>query len=133
RKQLTGFDLKLPVAFGDRALLDYFPMVGVPHVVWVNQEGTIESVTRSNPVNAVNIQALLDGRVVEMPQASTELLSYEKDLPLFVDGNAGDGRDMLWRSMLSKRINGLTATKRISIPAPDSEQPYSKITVQNFS
>lgn len=121
RKQLFGFDLQLPVAYGDTDLYDMFTvdgsLGGVPHFVWIHG-GEIISVTHR--VYEEDIQAILCGEEVEMEQ---KLVKYpvlmKADQPLFVAGNAGNGEGILWHSVLSHRVPNLRTHARTNSNSGD--------------
>lgn len=113
REQLTGFNMKLPIAFGDKQLSDRFPRLGVPHVVWADEEGVIQSITDGTQLTAENVQAMVDGKQAGMRQASTRLVERDWDKPIFVAGNGGDGEQIVWHSVLSKAPGGLAGAAMI--------------------
>lgn len=110
RRKLTGFEMKLPIAFGDTTLSDHFPRLGVPHVVWVNADGVIALITDGTQLTAENIQEVLKGGDNGITQAVTHLTERDYEKPLFVAGNGGDGSDILWHSVLAKADFRLQST-----------------------
>lgn len=131
REQASGFKLTLPIAFGDLAFYDWFSVNGsvngVPHFIWI-KDSEIVSVTHSLSVNANNILAILSGEKINMPQKMVKIIEHDRKLPLFLSGNAGNGRELMWHSMLSSRIDGLPSLSLVSVDSTDNK---SKILVQN--
>jgi len=85
----------------------------VPHVVWADEEGIIQSITDGTQLTAENIQAMVDGKQAGMRQASTRLVERDWDKPIFVAGNGGDGEQIIWHSVLSKAPGGLAGAAMI--------------------
>lgn len=110
RRKLTGFEMKLPIAFGDTTLSDHFPRVGVPHVVWVDENGVIASITDGTQLNAEKVKRALAGKGEDMQQAVTHLVERDYEKPLFVAGNGGNGEGILWHSVLAKEDFRLRST-----------------------
>jgi thiol-disulfide isomerase/thioredoxin len=107
RKILTGLGMSLPVVCGDSLLNNYFQPDGYPHCVWIDGTDVIRSVTAGREVTEFNIQAILQNRNFQMDQKDDSSILVDYDKPLFINNNAGDGRQLMWSTTLSKYIKGL--------------------------
>lgn len=91
---------------------ELFPHRTIPHYVWIDGAGVVIATTDSKAVTADNIQAILDREAVDMPMKQ-DLMEFDAQSPLFIDGNGGDGTSTIYRSLLSGPINGLTRSTAI--------------------
>jgi len=113
RKALANVTMDLPVVCGDTILSEkLFKHTGDPHLVWVSPQGKVLSITGGNEANAENIEAVLTKGDVGMRQ-KVEMLDVNFARPLFVDGNGGDGRNLLWSSFVSGYAPGVISTAAI--------------------
>lgn len=115
RKQLAGVDVTLPTVCGDLTLADQlFPSLGVPHIVWI-YKGKVISRT-SGEVNEKNIEAILNGERVSMPQSLSENdnVRIDRKEPLFINGNYGNAASekirVVWQSLFTKNSSYLRPT-----------------------
>jgi len=99
-KKRTGFYPTLPIPILDTVLNDYFPHKSVPHDVWINAEGVIVAITSTAEVNEKNIHAVLNGEKINLPVKDD--FGYDISIPLFVNGNGGNGNDFVYRSLITK-------------------------------
>jgi len=111
-ERITGQKVKLPMINGDSILAGEFKHDGVPHVVWIHQ-GYLRGITAaSRDLNDSNILAVSHGENIF---SSIKLLDFGKNtptghLPLFVNGNGGDGSGIQYLSVLSKYIPDASST-----------------------
>jgi len=108
RKTVTGAAVTLPVAIGDTALDGLFRHESVPFYTLINPEGIVQYMTSENEVNEQNISALLNHQPVEMQTRAWSSLSLDINKPLFIQNNGGNGPDLKWYSLLSKKVDGLS-------------------------
>lgn len=95
----TGFYPSLPVPIHDSILNSYFPHQTVPHQVWISGEGKVVAITRSAGVTEENVKAYLEGKMLKMPVKND--WAFDKKKPLLVDGNGGESKDFIFRSMFT--------------------------------
>jgi thiol-disulfide isomerase/thioredoxin len=107
RKKLTGLGMSLPVVCGDSLMNNYFQPDGYPHCVWIDETGVIRSVTGGMEVTEAHIQSILRNKNFQMDQKDDSSILVDYDKPLFINNNAGDGRQLKWSTTLSKYIKGL--------------------------
>jgi len=104
--QLKFPRLSYPFAAEDTALKNRFHYLILPHVVWINKEGVVVAITSNKEVTEDNIR-----KVAEQKQVSFEEKKdadfFDSRRPLFFDGNGGDGKNFLYRSVLLKADKGL--------------------------
>ncbi|HEX5154698.1 MAG TPA: redoxin domain-containing protein [Parafilimonas sp.] len=103
-KQRTGITLTMPMPLHDTILNHLFPHQTVPHVIIIDKEGVVIAVTNSWSVTPNNIQAVLAGENLRFPVKNDWV--YDKNIPLFVNGNGGDGSDFLYRSIITPYKEG---------------------------
>src|SRR5690606_9078560 len=79
----------------------YFRHKSIPHQVWI-KDGKVIAIPLPVYASAAIIRKVLDD---EPPQMETnEYIPYDATKPLFLKGNGGDGSEMLYYSVFSKRI-----------------------------
>lgn len=104
-KNRTGVSINLPVIYNAEALDAAFPCREVPQLVWL-VDGKVKAITRATELTEENIQSVIEGKHVsfKMKQDRFDVNSRE---PLFINGNGGDGEGTIYRSLLTKRIEGI--------------------------
>lgn len=105
-QERTGTAIDLPVIYNCPALDEYFPCIMIPHEVWINKEGKVAGITFPEQVIAENIEAFINGKEVHM-RLKKDRADIDKTLPLFINGNAGDGSETKYRSLLTGYIDGV--------------------------
>jgi thiol-disulfide isomerase/thioredoxin len=112
RERLTGLYEKLPMINGDSILVREFKHEYVPHEVWI-YDGHVRGFTAlSKDLNDSNILAAVHGSNV---YSSLEPIMAGKNtphshLPLFVNGNGGNGSGIMYMSVLSKYVPDAVST-----------------------
>jgi thiol-disulfide isomerase/thioredoxin len=106
KKELTGFDVKLPYVLNETKLASLFPYRYVPHYIWIDKDGTVIAITASEEATENNIQALLDGKKPAL-HMKEDMFDFDTQKPLFVNGNGGNSDAFLYRSIISKYKEGL--------------------------
>ena len=116
RKKYANVNVTLPTVCKDSVLLELFNISGVPQIVWVDNQGTVISITYDASVNEKNINDLLNEKTVDMPQSigTDELISIELDKPLFINGN-GDADVIFYHSVFGKGNKKLFPNLRIPL------------------
>lgn len=95
----------------DSLLKQLFPFHSMPHTVWI-QNGIVKAFTSSSQVTATNIRRLLETGTADV-EMKLDDVSFTYQQPLFVNGNGGDGSQLLYRSMIAPYMQGL----RLSLTA----------------
>ncbi len=103
-------NLQLAVNYDTTLFQDFVPH-GVPHLVWINENGIVKAITTSSDLNAENLQAFIDGKKFaffdKSQKAYDALKKYDKNKPLLINGNGGDDSDFLYRSLLANWKPGI--------------------------
>lgn len=76
-----GKQIKFVFVTEDSLLKSLFPHEYISHVVWV-YKGNVKAITRTQYVNAANIQTVLDGKNVNWP-IKKDITEYDYSQPLF--------------------------------------------------
>lgn len=125
RKKLAGVDVTLPTICGDTILSkQMFQHSSVPHVVWIDVNGVVRSISFGQTLNETNIKAFLSGKHSEIPQKTDYEIQWNQKKPLFVNGNAGNGNKLVWNATFSNYVDGLGRTFGFNI-AKDSSSLYA--------
>lgn len=103
----------LPTAFEETHLKKYFPYRSIPHQVWI-KDGEVMAVPHHEYTNANNISKAITGKDLTMSQK--DLVVFDAQKPLLIDGNGGGGDKLLYQSIITKNINTNTVGY---IPAND--------------
>ncbi|HET7117842.1 MAG TPA: TlpA disulfide reductase family protein [Hanamia sp.] len=106
RKERTGDDLNLPYSLLQTAIAPYFPFKFIPHYVWIDKNRKIIAITTQDEATSENIKQALNGNVNGIHN-KIDLMTFSMEKPLFVDGNGGNGDHFLYRSLLTKYIEGV--------------------------
>ncbi|MBN8668692.1 MAG: TlpA family protein disulfide reductase [Chitinophagales bacterium] len=112
-KTRTGFYPKLPIPIHDSILNAYFPHQSVPHQVWIDKNGKVLVITDLKNTTRENIIFALNGEKLSIPVKDD--WAYDKEKPLFVDGNGGDFDAFLFRSIFTeynKEINSCEGVRK---------------------
>jgi thiol-disulfide isomerase/thioredoxin len=104
-KESTGSTIDLPVVYDCPQLDGYFPCIEIPHEVWINGEGKVVGITYPDQVIPENIHSLINGNEVHM-RLKKDRFDVDLRMPLFVNGNGGDGAETLFRSLVTGYIDG---------------------------
>lgn len=105
----TGAHISLPVIYDNNQLDSLFPVLYVPQVVWI-QKNKVIAITGSDQVTAANIEKALAGDTVNVHMKKDQF-SFDRNIPLFVNGNGGSGKQMLFRSLVTGYIEGIGGWK----------------------
>jgi len=70
-------NLNLSVAF-DSAAFNKFVPSGVPHLIWVNREGTVAAITTTVDLNEKNLESFLSGKDFAFEDVSNKMLSLAR-------------------------------------------------------
>lgn len=118
RQKANGIDMTLPAAAGDSSMMKLFPTPSVPHIIWIDQDGYIRSITDGASLQSGAIRTILDRHPLAMEQKKdfedyhpwfkkAELKTQRA--PLFIGGNGVPGTylPLLGQSVLTGNIRGI--------------------------
>ncbi|HEX5153616.1 MAG TPA: redoxin domain-containing protein [Parafilimonas sp.] len=126
-KQRTGLTLTMPIPLHDTMLNHLFPHQTVPHVVVINEKGVLISATYTWALTPENVQSILAGNTIHLPVKND--WGFDKNTPLFVNGNCGDGSDFIYRSILTSYKDGVPAYMGT---APGEDGKTTRLYVINY-
>jgi thiol-disulfide isomerase/thioredoxin len=95
----------LPIAAEDTIADALFKHRILPHYVWL-LDGEVKAITSSEQLTGDNIIAVYKGQSASL-KMKKDILNYDRQKPLFVDGNGGNGENILYRSMIAGYAPGL--------------------------
>lgn len=124
-----GMPSMIPQVTGDKVLSKFFPHIYVPHFVWIGKDGKVRAVTDMMDVTAANIEKMLssEGEVL-LRQKKDMRMKYDKNKPLLVNGNGGDGSQLIYHSTLSGYIEGMKSSRNL---APPDSAFGNRLTLSN--
>lgn len=96
----------LPYATSDVLLRKAFPHRLLPHYVWIDGEGRVVAITSHGEVNAVNIEKVLSGGN-GLNQKADQVIAYDRNKPLLIGQNGGQGDNMVYHSLFTRYGEGL--------------------------
>lgn len=110
-KTSNGENYILPTIINDTLLNSLFEHVMIPHYVWIHN-GKVKAITESEQVTKENILALYNGQPGVF-KIKKDVLDYDSNKPFFLNGNGGNGENVLYRSMITGYADGIVpGTKR---------------------
>lgn len=96
----------VPVVTNSKELHKLFPHTTLPHYVWIGGDGTVKAITESKEVTKENISKMLSGNA-EMIKKSDFKIAYDSSKPFLINGNGGDGSNLLYHSVLTSYSEGI--------------------------
>lgn len=108
-----GRHYDLPVVTADRELHQLFPHVYLPHYVWIDHNSLVKSITGFEEVTAENIHKSIASPVVLVQKRDMEIV-YDNKKPFLINGNGGDGSNLLYHSLLTGYTEGLGQSFSVS-------------------
>ena len=107
-----GKHYNLPVVTSSKQLHQLFPHTTLPHYIWVDGSGLVKAVTGYEEVNTENISKVF-ANAVELERKKDMNVVYNKEIPLLINGNGGNGSNLIYHSILTGYIDGLGSMQRI--------------------
>ena len=99
RKLATGETVELPFTLLQESLFDYFPYKFLPHYAWIDENGKVMALTTQTEVTEENIEKIINGQEVAL-HTTSDMMDFDREKPLFINNNGGDGETLLYRSIL---------------------------------
>lgn len=100
--------LILPTIYNDSLVSSWFPNSALPLYIWIAPNQTCLAITGPDELTAKNIEAVISGNYPAFTGLDANN-SFDYTKPLFVQGNAGNGEGIKFRSTLSNYIPGMRA------------------------
>lgn len=98
---------QVPLITNDNTLRKLFPHQTLPHYVWIGANGVVKAITEMYDVTEANIDKMLDNQVLNLREKKEISIPYDSTKPFLIDRNGGDGKEMIYHSVLSNYIDGL--------------------------
>lgn len=129
--QRTDRLIALPDVVEDTLLRSFFPHTYLPHYVWINEDGVFSIATEAGEINAQKISDFLNHAkpVMTAKVDPTRNVAYDIEKPLLVNGNGGDGSNLIYHSLLTGYTEGLKGGFSIRTDSVSGR----KVTVTNCS
>jgi thiol-disulfide isomerase/thioredoxin len=100
--------LKLPFVINEKPFHIAFPHTTIPHYVWIGRDGTVKAITGHEEVTVDKIKKILSDSKATLPTKSDPpQIAFNKSAPFLVAGNGGDGKNMIYHSVLTSYTAGL--------------------------
>jgi thiol-disulfide isomerase/thioredoxin len=112
RKVRTGLDMKLPYSLLQASLAEYFPFKYIPHYVWIDKSGRIIATTSQTEATSQNVKNALEENTSGIHDKK-DLIDFDNNVPLLVNGNGGKDNNFLYRSLFTKYIEGAGFSENI--------------------
>lgn len=107
----SGRRIELPEVIDDSVLHGLFPHTYLPHYVWISGEGIVLTFTGMEEISEANISRVLHGKTSDIQQKNDEKgIAYDAKQPFLVNGNGGDGKKMIYHSVLASYTDGLLSS-----------------------
>ncbi|MBH2005193.1 MAG: redoxin domain-containing protein [Sphingobacteriia bacterium] len=104
RKEIVGREMRYTTTTVDTTNFDLFDVRFLPHYMWVDTAGKIVGFTSDRELTAQNIRQYIDhGDIVFKQAERRQLIDFDGQAPLFINGNAGKVDNMVFHSILTKR------------------------------
>ena len=83
---------------GDSVLSKYFPHMGVPHIAWIDMQGTVINTTQAEYVTSTNVQNILNNQITKM----VSKIDIDRNRPLFLSEHFSDDMQLRTYSIFFK-------------------------------
>lgn len=97
----TGKTFNVTTAVDDKILKELFPHNGIPHIVWIDQEGKVAAITGVEEVTELNITQILSGKGNHFK----EKLPIDIKRPLFLSDDYLSYNNLVHYSIFTKSAN----------------------------
>lgn len=116
-----GKHYDLPIVTGDKSLHQLFPHVYLPHYVWIDGEGMVSAITGYAEVNKVNIEKLIDGKILGVTSKNDIYRDFnpENDLNTYLSSSKDEKQ--LSQGIITSHLKGVPS------------QTYSKKIGDNYT
>lgn len=105
-EKIAGKHYEIAQVMGDKELHKLFPHHTLPHFIWIDRNGMVKAITEDKAVSAENIQDMLRGKT-ELKRKQDLQIAYNPQKPYLINGNGGDGSNLLYHSVLTRYQEGL--------------------------
>lgn len=101
----------LPKIVNNYNLRPHFLHNMLPHYVWIDEKGEVIAITDFKEVSRENIRSFIrQEKQVLALKSDPKQLDLDRKEPLFINGNGGDGKTLMYHSLFSKYTPGLSGS-----------------------
>lgn len=112
----TGRVIQLPKVVEDKGLHQAFPHIYIPHYIWITSDGKIQAITGHEEITSGKIRAVLSrGEIQLLTKRDPTRIVFDSSKPFLVNGNGGDGSNLVYQSVLTTHSPGLKDGYSISV------------------
>lgn len=106
----TGREIALPKVIEEKRLHQVFPHTSIPHYAWIGTDGRVKAITGHEEISVEKISAILSSdKTVLSTKSDPKRIAYDSSKPFLMNGNGGDGRNLVYQSVLTGYTEGLKA------------------------
>lgn len=98
-----------------------FPHRLLPHYVWLGPSGTVKAITGAEELTPANIRLFCSGASLNLPQ-KIDAMDFDRRLPLLQDNNGGTASALLYRSLFTHHLPGLSTGSGFTISADSARK-----------
>ncbi|RYE52002.1 MAG: redoxin domain-containing protein, partial [Sphingobacteriales bacterium] len=127
--------LELPHINGDNTLRNLFPHVYLPHYVWIDQQGVVKAITGPEELTEANIKNNLNQSSLNtaLPRKTDLKIKFDESRPFLIDGNGGDGQNIIYHSLFTGYVEGLTSRITVSTSADKGRRiMFSNVSIKGL-
>lgn len=107
--------VNLGFIYSDKYYGGLFPHQVLPHYVWINSLGEVVKFTESvGDGKDVLSQFTAEGKVNLSNKVDVELVKHDMKKPFLINGNGGDGANMLYHSLLTSYAGNIVSGSSVS-------------------
>ncbi len=92
---------------GDNELRKLFPHMGLPHYVWIDENGIVKSITGLEAITAPNIEKAIAKVFTSLEQKKDLLRPYDYKQAMLFNDNGGTKADLVYHSLFTRFISGI--------------------------
>jgi hypothetical protein len=117
----------LPFVTDDRVIETLFPHHLIPHDIWIDRNGIVKAVTSELEITDENVHSFLNGALKALP-LKQDVMGFTHEVPLFKNGNGGNGNEFTSRSILTPNLDGLPSGGNVEL---DKNKMVTKVLMLN--
>lgn len=112
--------ITIPSVTSDTILIKLFPHRVLPHYVWIGKSGHVIAITGLEDLTYSNISKFLSDQAPVLPVKTDYQIPFNRNRPLFLDGNGGNGSQTVYRSVISRYVPGIDGCSGSGIKSMNS-------------
>jgi len=119
----------LTTATEETVLEKFFPHKSIPHQVWL-KDGRVYAIPMPEYTNPEVISRVIEGKPVRIPM--NEYVPLDRSKPLFLNGNGGDGSEVLYYSTVSTSIRPRVSGGGVTVSAEGNKALFINMSPDNL-